>query len=167
MPVKTKTERNKQIIALYEAGENLREIAQEFDITFQRVQQILKRSGISLRTFCISDVNSKYDHTEICSKARAGATVLDLAVEYSTSTSYIQQILGINNVPYIRRKKQPTRWTAERVAELYTRHMRGETVHQIATEIGIKAPNLSRLFAKYGYKGRLGRPRSKENVLRP
>lgn len=158
MPVKPKTERNKQIVASYESGKTLREVAQNFDVTFQRVQQVLMDRGIDRRSFCISEVSSKYDHSEICSKARAGATPLDLSIEYSVSTSYIQSILTSNDVPYIRRQVQPRRWTAEYVAELYARHMQGVTIHQMATEQGVKPSNISRVFAKYGYKGRLGRP---------
>jgi transposase-like protein len=156
MPIKPKTERNKQIIAAYEAGKTLREVAQEFDVTFQRVQQLLKQYGISPHPMYVW--NSKYDHAEICSKAKAGATVLDLSIEYSVPTSYIQRILTLNNIPYIRRTVQPRRWTAECVAELYARHMQGVTIAQMATELGVKPPNISRVFARYGYKGRLGRP---------
>lgn len=151
-------ERNRQIAERISAGETLAGLAREFGLTRERVRQIGRNAGISVRAM------KRERNAEIVERIRAGETTAAVARKFGLSTNHVTHICRQSGTSVHAMSQERERSKhRERDQEIVRRIKTGETQAALAREFGLPPHRVSRICREAGIRPR-GRLNDKKQL---
>ncbi|MEU0834338.1 helix-turn-helix domain-containing protein [Streptomyces sp. NPDC005969] len=139
-----------EIVAAYEHGESLREIAAKYECSPTTIRNELRRAGTQLRPRGSQEQRGKLPlpEEEIVERYANGETLRSLATAYGISTGPIRRILAAHETE-MRDARPPTiEELGVSMKEVYRRHREGESGNALAAEHGISPRTVRRYLAE-------------------
>lgn len=164
--------RSQEMAHRYIAGETLQSIAADFDITRERVRQILRKAGVPSQGFRPQHMSrprsTAEDRAERCVELlREGKTLVQIAEAVGDYVWNVRTALARRGHHSPRKGppiKESTKVRAEIAAQMYNE---GATSTVIAARLGIPQPSIYRLLHMKGVTPNRGRGRKPAHVTTP
>ena len=139
--------RNQQIYNEYLAGETLQAVADKYNLTRQRVQQIVKKVGPARPRISSSGRLRQFDYAAIAQYvADNKATIQATASKFGCSISTVMNALYAQGISPT--KKQ--RFTSSVVADIVSRYQSGEKLRLIGESYGTSAQYINTVLRRAG-----------------
>lgn len=147
----------KSIIRYYEAGHNLYEVTDEFDISEGLVREILKKYNIPIKRGAISDKKKKdYDIKAIIQDYKKGVKWNEMSEKFGLSVSWMQELLKRNGIE-IERKNRIPREDKEKTKQIIELYESGMSLAKLAKMYSTTQTTLKKFLQNSGVKIRNAR----------
>lgn len=161
-------EQELEICEMYEQVERGRIVAEAFGVSDQTIYRILDKHGIprthrhpEKHTKGIGSGHKGIDTDAVCERYKAGASITDIAQEFSCSMRAVYYHLEKGGLYKVGERKGKNDALMPKIVEL---HKQGHSDYEIAKRIGVNREVVrSRLFGVIGYRGK-GKSFSRELV---
>lgn len=153
LPPAPVNDRTVRIMASFDSGTTLQNIANEHGITRQRVEQIVRKNGGKRRgqgSRKRAPVWGKIE--EVRSLAKSGCTLDEIADAIGDARHNVYAAIRENNIEFRKAKKKVSDRIAKRAFDVAAEYKAGTKTAEIAGKFGIPQPNIYRLLQIAGVK---------------
>lgn len=159
LPPKPAGDRNVRIMAMYSGGNTLQQIADEFGVSRQRIEQIVRKEGGAKRgprRIKRAPVWQKIE--EVKSLASSGCTLAEIADAVGDTYQNVVNAVHANGIKVRRAKKQVSQRVSQRAFAVAAEYKAGKKTGEIAATFGCQQPEIYRFLRIAGVKpGRVTR----------
>lgn len=153
LPPKPAGDRNVRIMAMYNGGETFQAIADEFGVSRQRIEQIVRKEGGAKRgprKIKRAPVWGKI--AEVKSLAASGCTLAEIADAVGDTYQNVVGAVNAEGIKVRRAKRQSSARISKEAFEVAAAYKAGDSTYDIATRFNRKQPEIYRLLRIAGVK---------------
>ena len=150
----------KQLVDLYESGQTMEQVSEEFGISRQRAEQILKKAGVKTRKFTVSDkyLRSRRRKRKILPKElllkhykKENLPISQILKTLNVSSTTFYKSLEFHNIPKLKTEGfETTKLTEDLLRRMYLEENLTST--EIARRLGYAPITIKRRLSKLGIR---------------
>lgn len=154
--VRLKPDQVRDLVASYQSGMSVTEVAQKFSVTPETASAKLRAAGITIRHQKPTIPESELD--TLRTLYEQGATLVDLGKRYGCSRTTVANALQAHGVAL---RGQPPSLTLEQIDEAVRRYESGDSLAKVATALGVSTRTIYVRLLERGVlmRDKQGRPR--------
>lgn len=167
LPPPSPDDRVVRIVAAFRGGKIMREIAEEFGITRQRVEQILRKAGVEhcgKSRGAHRKVPAWTRLEELRSLASQGLTANQIATAIGDNYVNVSRVARISGIKITRAAKGYSDKTIETAFKVAEQYKAGRLTREIAAGLGIQTPHVFRFLRIAGVKPKRQGPHAEAHL---
>ncbi|TAM40100.1 MAG: hypothetical protein EPN58_11485 [Rhodanobacter sp.] len=157
--------RNQRIVARYQDGTPIKDLATEFGVSISLVTIVIRAAGLTKTRGKPRDPKVAERNKRIVARYQEGVPVKELATEFGISRSLVTTVNSAAGVTKTRRRQADLE-VAARNQRIVARYQDGTRIKELATEFGVSIGLVTTVIRAAGLTKTRGKPRDPEVAAR-